>query len=188
MLFDSHVAILLDTAVAMVNALTDGHQGSRPYAAPKGGRVAGRDRGGAAGWGGGVRGRGALPGRHHAQGAPGVRGDGGRAGGRRRRRRQRPRRQHRRPAAARPGAWRAVAGALPRGRRHARRGLERGLRLRAHPGHRQRPRRAARGVPCRPPCDRVYVDSSRNAVRQFCSRSCQSRVKAAAFRARTRPT
>ncbi len=33
-------------------------------------------------------------------------------------------------------------------------------------------------------CDRVYVDSSRNAVRQFCSTACQSRVKAAAFRAR----
>jgi predicted RNA-binding Zn ribbon-like protein len=38
---------------------------------------------------------------------------------------------------------------------------------------------------CRAPrCDRVYVDSSRNAVRQFCSAPCQSRVKAAAFRAR----
>ncbi|WP_326645733.1 CGNR zinc finger domain-containing protein [Nonomuraea fuscirosea] len=34
-------------------------------------------------------------------------------------------------------------------------------------------------------CDRVYVDVSRNAVRQFCSRSCQSRTKAAAFRARS---
>jgi predicted RNA-binding Zn ribbon-like protein len=33
-------------------------------------------------------------------------------------------------------------------------------------------------------CDRVYVDGSRNAVRQFCSTACQSRVKAAAFRAR----
>jgi predicted RNA-binding Zn ribbon-like protein len=38
---------------------------------------------------------------------------------------------------------------------------------------------------CRAPrCDRVYVDFSRNAVRQFCSPPCQSRVKAAAFRAR----
>ncbi|MEV0614873.1 CGNR zinc finger domain-containing protein [Nonomuraea sp. NPDC050404] len=35
-------------------------------------------------------------------------------------------------------------------------------------------------------CDRVYVDASRNGVRQFCSRSCQSRTKAAAFRARSR--
>ncbi len=33
-------------------------------------------------------------------------------------------------------------------------------------------------------CDRVYVDTSRNAARQFCSTSCQNRTKAAAFRAR----
>lgn len=37
-------------------------------------------------------------------------------------------------------------------------------------------------------CDRVYVDSSRNGVRQFCSPPCQSRVKAAAFRARQSDT
>jgi predicted RNA-binding Zn ribbon-like protein len=35
-------------------------------------------------------------------------------------------------------------------------------------------------------CDRVYVDASRNSVRRFCSAACQSRVKAAAFRARRR--
>lgn len=33
-------------------------------------------------------------------------------------------------------------------------------------------------------CDRVYVDSSRNGTRQFCSTRCQNRVKAAAHRAR----
>jgi predicted RNA-binding Zn ribbon-like protein len=33
-------------------------------------------------------------------------------------------------------------------------------------------------------CDRVYVDISRNGTRRFCSTLCQSRVKAAAFRAR----
>jgi predicted RNA-binding Zn ribbon-like protein len=33
-------------------------------------------------------------------------------------------------------------------------------------------------------CDRVYVDTSRNGTRRFCSKSCQNRVKAAAFRAR----
>lgn len=33
-------------------------------------------------------------------------------------------------------------------------------------------------------CDRVYVDTSRNAGRQFCSTACQNRVKAAVFRAR----
>ncbi|MET8685629.1 CGNR zinc finger domain-containing protein [Streptomyces sp. NPDC004732] len=38
---------------------------------------------------------------------------------------------------------------------------------------------------CRAPkCDRVYVDASRNAAKQFCSPACQSRVKAAAHRAR----
>jgi predicted RNA-binding Zn ribbon-like protein len=43
------------------------------------------------------------------------------------------------------------------------------------------------GVCTAPHCDRVYVDASRNSVRQFCSAPCQSRVKAAAFRARRRP-
>lgn len=33
-------------------------------------------------------------------------------------------------------------------------------------------------------CDRVFVDTSRNATRRFCSTACQSRTKAAAFRAR----
>jgi predicted RNA-binding Zn ribbon-like protein len=33
-------------------------------------------------------------------------------------------------------------------------------------------------------CDRVYVDTSRNGTRRFCSSTCQNRVKAAAFRAR----
>lgn len=40
------------------------------------------------------------------------------------------------------------------------------------------------GVCVAPHCDRVYVDASRNGVRRFCSAPCQSRVKAAAFRAR----
>ncbi len=42
------------------------------------------------------------------------------------------------------------------------------------------------GVCTAPRCDRVYVDTSRNATRRFCSTSCQSRVKAAAFRAARR--
>ncbi|MGI9005088.1 MAG: CGNR zinc finger domain-containing protein [Streptosporangiaceae bacterium] len=33
-------------------------------------------------------------------------------------------------------------------------------------------------------CDRVYVDTSRNGSRRFCSVACQNRVKTAAFRAR----
>jgi predicted RNA-binding Zn ribbon-like protein len=33
-------------------------------------------------------------------------------------------------------------------------------------------------------CDRVYVDTSKNGTRRFCSTACQNRVKAAAFRER----
>jgi predicted RNA-binding Zn ribbon-like protein len=33
-------------------------------------------------------------------------------------------------------------------------------------------------------CDRVFVDSSKNASRRFCSLACQNRVKATAFRRR----
>lgn len=36
------------------------------------------------------------------------------------------------------------------------------------------------------PCDRVFVDTSKNAGRRFCSPRCQSRAKAAAHRARAR--
>ena len=36
-------------------------------------------------------------------------------------------------------------------------------------------------------CDRVYVDTSKNGSRRFCSTACQNRVKAAAFRARSQP-
>jgi predicted RNA-binding Zn ribbon-like protein len=43
------------------------------------------------------------------------------------------------------------------------------------------------GVCTAPRCDRVFVDTSRNATRRFCSTSCQNRVKTAAFRAARRP-
>ncbi|HEX9766174.1 MAG TPA: CGNR zinc finger domain-containing protein [Nitriliruptorales bacterium] len=33
-------------------------------------------------------------------------------------------------------------------------------------------------------CERVYVDTSRNASKRYCSTACQNRTKAAAFRAR----
>jgi predicted RNA-binding Zn ribbon-like protein len=39
------------------------------------------------------------------------------------------------------------------------------------------------GVCTAPRCDRVFVDTSRNGTRRFCSTSCQNRVKAASFRA-----
>ena len=41
------------------------------------------------------------------------------------------------------------------------------------------------GVCVAPACDRVFVDTSRNGRRRFCSPQCLSRVKAAAHRART---
>lgn len=44
------------------------------------------------------------------------------------------------------------------------------------------------GVCAAPQCDRVFVDTSRNTKRRFCSPQCQSRVKAAAHRARQHPT
>ncbi len=40
------------------------------------------------------------------------------------------------------------------------------------------------GVCAAPSCDRVYVDTSKNSSRRFCSTTCQNRVKAAAHRAR----
>jgi predicted RNA-binding Zn ribbon-like protein len=40
------------------------------------------------------------------------------------------------------------------------------------------------GVCHAPNCDRVFVDVSKNGRRRFCSPQCQSRVKAAAYRAR----
>ena len=42
------------------------------------------------------------------------------------------------------------------------------------------------GVCEAPGCDRVYVDASKNSGRRFCSTRCQSRVKAAAHRERTK--
>ncbi len=33
-------------------------------------------------------------------------------------------------------------------------------------------------------CDRVFVDTSKNAGRRFCSTACQNRIKTAAFRRR----
>lgn len=36
-------------------------------------------------------------------------------------------------------------------------------------------------------CDSVFVDTSKNGSRRFCSTACQNRVKAAAFRARSQP-
>jgi predicted RNA-binding Zn ribbon-like protein len=42
------------------------------------------------------------------------------------------------------------------------------------------------GICSAPSCDRVFVDTSRNGTKRFCTTACQNRVKAAAFRARQR--
>ena len=42
------------------------------------------------------------------------------------------------------------------------------------------------GVWTAPRCDRVYGDVSRDGTRRCCSTACQNRVKAAAFRSRTK--
>lgn len=42
------------------------------------------------------------------------------------------------------------------------------------------------GVCAAAPCDRVFTDTSRNGGRRFCSTRCQNRVKAAAHRDRAR--
>lgn len=71
------------------------------------------------------------------------------------------------------GAEQAIAAALPK---------------RANLGEASRAQRsdlAGRlGVCTAERCDRVYVDTSKNGTRRFCSTACQNRVKAAAFRAR----
>lgn len=43
------------------------------------------------------------------------------------------------------------------------------------------------GTCAAPVCERVFLDTSRNGSRRYCSTACQNRVKAAAHRARTRP-
>ncbi|MGL5823286.1 MAG: CGNR zinc finger domain-containing protein [Nocardioides sp.] len=40
------------------------------------------------------------------------------------------------------------------------------------------------GTCAAPPCADVYIDTSRNGTRRFCSTTCQNRTKTAAFRAR----
>ncbi|MBM7774955.1 putative RNA-binding Zn ribbon-like protein [Actinokineospora baliensis] len=41
------------------------------------------------------------------------------------------------------------------------------------------------GLCTAPHCDRVYIDTSHNGTRRFCSTPCQNRVKTAAYRARS---
>lgn len=189
MLFDSHVALLLDAAVSFVNELTDGERRGKPYAAPHGDAL---PPAAAAAIPAGAQARrpDALPvesARILAQGAWVMRAvfeamEDGRVDDAARAVNDLLRETGARPQLDRvPGepwqlhfhgsddtygvGWTAgCATALA---------LAVGSEL------------AGRLGVCRAPrCDRVYVDASRNSVRQFCSAACQSRVKAAAFRAR----
>ncbi|MFH8485145.1 CGNR zinc finger domain-containing protein [Streptomyces longisporoflavus] len=80
------------------------------------------------------------------------------------------------------GPWRRTAPRL--NRPAARSGTER------HPAKRRSviaadPPHDSSAIKARCPPGRVYVGNSRNAVHHFCSSTCHSRAKAAAFRART---
>jgi predicted RNA-binding Zn ribbon-like protein len=191
-LFDSHVELLLEAAVSFVNELTDGERRGRPFAAPRGGELLAAAAAAIPERAQAPRPRRlpAVSAEHLAHAAREMRGvfeamEEGRADDAAAAVNKLLRETGARPQLDRvPGEpWQvhfhgsddtygvgwtagcATALALAVGSELAGR----------------------LGVCTAPHCDRVYVDASRNAVRQFCSAPCQSRVKAAAFRARRRP-
>jgi predicted RNA-binding Zn ribbon-like protein len=186
-MFDSHVTTLLDVAVSLVNALTDGEERGKPYAAPRGPDLAGAVDAGLPPTDTGPRVIEQDQAVYIAQTA------------------QRMRRVFEAVSAGRVddaatalNALLLSAGARPQLDRvagepwqlhfHGRddslavgwsAGCATALALAIGSDL------AGRLGVCRAThCDRVYVDSSRNAARQFCSTACQNRTKAAAFRAR----
>ncbi|MEW1639905.1 CGNR zinc finger domain-containing protein [Streptomyces sp. NPDC093801] len=194
-MFDSHVALLLDQAAALVNALTDGEARGRPYAAPRGAELPPAVDAAVSHTGGSLaRTVDAAQAEYLAATARSMREvfqavqDG-------------------RPDDAATTVNRLLrdSGARPRLDRTAGGGSEgeaASWQLHFHgagdsfaAGHSAA---CATGLAlavagsltgrlgvCRAGrCDRVYVDTSRNAARQFCSTACQNRTKAAAFRAR----
>ncbi|MEV7420646.1 CGNR zinc finger domain-containing protein [Streptomyces sp. NPDC089919] len=188
-MFDSHVAMLLDQAVSLVNALTDGSARGRPYTAPRGAELpaaadAAVPRTGLA----------ALPRTFDA-----VQAERLAEAARRMREVFRAVQDERlddaaaavndllRDTAARPRLVRAEAepwqlhfhGADDSFAEGVSASSATALALAVSGGLAGR-----LGVCQAERCDRVYVDSSRNAARQFCSTACQNRTKAAAFRAR----
>ncbi|OAR22064.1 hypothetical protein A8W25_29880 [Streptomyces sp. ERV7] len=187
-MFDSHVAVLLDQAVSLVNTLTDGQARGRPYSAPRGAELA--DAIDAAV----PRTAASLPRAIDAEQAAYLTGAA-----------QRMRDVFQAMQDGREDAAAETVNALLRDTA-ARPRLDRvgaepwqmhfhgpddsfaagssascatALALAVGGGL------AGRLGVCRAErCDRVYVDTSRNAARQFCSTACQNRTKAAAFRAR----
>ncbi|KRF36480.1 CGNR zinc finger domain-containing protein [Nocardioides sp. Soil805] len=187
MLFDSHVSILLDTGAALVNATTPGHDGTEPVGAPTGRALqdAVREAISRDDYEATVS---PATARALAQVGTDVRavyaatdaGDLDRAAGLvnelLERTGARPRLTHTEtgwdlhfhgPDQTVARGW---AAGLAAGLALAL-GSDRGGRL---------------GVCAADPCDRVFVDTSRNGGRRFCSTRCQNRVKAAAHRHRER--
>ncbi len=185
MLFDSHVSILLDTGVALVNATSPGHDGTEPVEAPTGRALQDAVRAAISreDYGPTVS---PATARSLAEVAADVRevyaatdaGDLDAAAARvnelLERTDARPRLTHTEtgwdlhfhgPDQTVARGW---AAGLAAGLALAL-GSDRGGRL---------------GVCAADPCDRVFVDASRNGGRRFCSTRCQNRVKAAAHRHR----
>ncbi|WP_329193802.1 MULTISPECIES: CGNR zinc finger domain-containing protein [unclassified Streptomyces] len=187
-MFDSHVAVLLEQAVSLVNTLTDGESRGRPYAAPRGAEL--------------PQAIDAAVSRHAASLPRDI--DSAQA-------------QYMAEAAGRMReVFRAMQDAEPDAAARAVNALLRDTAARprldrAEGGPWQVHFHGANdsfaagcsascatalalavggglagrlGVCRADRCDRVYVDTSRNAARQFCSTACQNRTKAAAFRAR----
>ena len=185
MRFDSHVETLLAAALGLVNGLTPGHDGTSPYDAPHGAAAAAAVRDALvsqgrrsrvtleqaaelAGWADRVR-------------AVFVAGDGGDADG----------------AARLVNDLLADTQARPRLDRfddgwslHFH-GPDDGLVLGWMAGIASAlalvvgsARVGRLGVCDAAPCDRVFLDETKNGTRRYCSARCQSRVKAAAHRAR----
>lgn len=186
-MFDSHMTVLLDAAVSLVNALTDGEARGRPHTAPTGADLPDAVHA-------------ALPGGEARTGAPDQQAAEQLAAAAREMRKVFDAVDTGRldEAAATINALLRVTGARPQLDRvpgepwqlhfHGAddslavgwsAGCATGLAVAVGSDL------AGRLGVCRADrCDRVYVDTSRNAGRQFCSTACQNRTKAAAFRAR----
>ncbi|MFH8369853.1 CGNR zinc finger domain-containing protein [Streptomyces sp. NPDC018031] len=188
-MFDSHVAVLLDQAVSLVNTLTDGEAHGRGYTAPRGADLVGAIDAAVPPTAGA-----ALPRRVDTAQAKRL------AGTARCLRRvfQAVQDGHLDTAAEAVNGLLRDTGARPRlapaedtpWRLHFHgaddsfaagvgAGCATALALAVGGGLASR-----LGVCQADRCDRVYVDTSRNAARQFCSTACQNRTKAATFRAR----
>ncbi|MFG2663650.1 CGNR zinc finger domain-containing protein [Streptomyces sp. NPDC048387] len=193
-MFDSHVAVLLDHAVALVNALTDGEARGRPYVAPRGAELLEAVEGALSDTAA------SLPRTLDAAQAEFLV-----AAARSMREVFQAMRDDRQDdAAATVNRLLRDSGARPRLDRAAGGGRDGGPPWQLHfhgaddsfaAGHSAGCATglalavggslASRlGVCGADRCDRVYVDTSRNAARQFCSTACQNRTKAAAFRTR----